>query len=251
MINIAIAEDQVLFRKGLIALLSSFTDVNVCIEAGNGEELLDQLAKSSTSINICLIDLNMPVLNGIETMKQIRKVYPSIKNIILTIHEEEKYIQKLIEEGANAYLAKNTDPDELKKALNAVVDHDYYFNEASIKAMHNNLQGIKSKSIHTTASDLTRREKEILNLICKELTSQEIAQKLFISDSTVNGHRNNLLLKIGCKNTAGLVLFAIKNDLVDSPVKLFSFFIKLLKIFQTLMATCMNMPLALLCREDL
>jgi DNA-binding NarL/FixJ family response regulator len=215
MIKIAIAEDQVLFRKGIISLLTTFNDVTVCIEAGNGEELLDKLSKSSEVISICLIDLNMPILNGIETMKQIRNLYPSIKNIILTIHEEEKYIHKLIEEGANAYLAKNTEPNELEKALHAVISQDYYFNDASIKAMHNNLQGKKNKSIHTASIDLTRREKEILNLICQEFTSQEIAQKLFISDSTVNGHRNNLLLKIGCKNTAGLVLFAIKNELFD------------------------------------
>lgn len=215
MINIAIAEDQVLFRKGIISLLNTFNTVTVCIEAGNGKELLENLSKSSDTIHICLIDLNMPILNGIETMKQIRKLYPSIKNIILTIHEEEKYIHKLIEEGANAYLAKNTNPDELEKALHAVIKQDYYFNDASIKAMHNNLKGKKNKSIYTSSIDLTRREKEILNLICQEFTSQEIAQKLFISESTANGHRNNLLLKIGCKNTAGLVLFAIKNDLFD------------------------------------
>ncbi|TRX35519.1 response regulator transcription factor [Flavobacterium sp. ZT3R18] len=215
MINIAIAEDQVLFRKGIISLLTTFNDVKVCIESGNGEELLDKLSMSSEVISICLIDLNMPILNGIETMKQVRKLYPSIKNIILTIHEEEKYIHKLIEEGANAYLAKNTEPDELEKALHAVINQDYYFNDASIKAMHNNLQGKKNKFIHTASIDLTRREKEILHLICQEFTSQEIAQKLFISDSTVNGHRNNLLLKIGCKNTAGLVLFAVKNELFD------------------------------------
>ena len=215
MINIAIAEDQVLFRKGLISLLNTFNTVSVCIEAGNGEELLENLSKNSDTIHICLIDLNMPVLNGIETMKQIRKLYPSIKNIILTIHEEEKYIHKLIEEGANAYLAKNTEPVELEEALHAVIKQDYYFNDASIKAMHNNLQGKKNKSIYTSSIDLTRREKEILNLICQEFTSQEIAQKLFISESTANGHRNNLLLKIGCKNTAGLVLFAIKNGLFD------------------------------------
>lgn len=215
MINIAIAEDQVLFRKGIISLLKTFIDVNVCIEAENGEELLSKLAASSDEIHVCLIDLNMPVLNGIETLKQTRKLHPTIKNIILTIHEEEKYIQKLIEEGANAYLAKNTDPDELIKALHAVINQDYYFNEASIRAMHNNLQGKKNNSTHSANIDLTRREKEVLTLICREYTSSEIAEKLFISDSTVNGHRNNLLLKIGCKNTAGLVLFAIKNDLFD------------------------------------
>lgn len=215
MINVAIAEDQILFRKGMISLLNTFININVCIEAENGEDLLHQLEKKKESIDITLIDINMPLLNGIESMKRIRELYPHIKNIILTVHEEDKYIHKLIEEGANAYLAKNTDPTELEKAINAVVNNDYYFNDNTIKAMRNFMQKKNKKTIHTNTFDITRREKEILNLICQEFTSQEISQKLFITESTVNGHRNNLLLKIGCKNTAGLVLFAIKNGHFD------------------------------------
>lgn len=215
MINIAIAEDQMLFRKGMISLLNTFTNIKVCIEAENGEDLLQQLTKKNESIDVALIDINMPLLNGIESMKRVRELYPKIKTIILTVHEEDKYIHKLIEEGANAYLVKNTDPEELEKAINAVVTNDYYFNDNTIKVMREYVQGKKKRAIHSSNIDITRREKEILNLICQEFTSQEISQKLFISESTVNGHRNNLLLKIGCKNTAGLVLFAIKNDHFD------------------------------------
>ena len=138
-----------------------------------------------------------------------------IKNIILTIHEEEKYINKLIEEGANAYLAKNAELDEVEKSIHAVFNQDYYFNEKTIMAMHNYVQRKKHKISYQHAEEITIREKEILQFICKEFTSAEIAEKLFISERTVNGHRNNLLAKTGCKNTAGLVLFAIKNDLFD------------------------------------
>lgn len=141
MIHIAFADDQALFRKGMIGLINSFKGVRVMIEAQNGEELLERLAISDSPVQVALIDISMPVLNGIETMQQIRKKYPRIKNIILTVHEEEKYINKLIEEGANAYLAKNAEIEEVEKAIHAVVNNDYYFNEHTIQAMHNYMQG--------------------------------------------------------------------------------------------------------------
>jgi DNA-binding NarL/FixJ family response regulator len=215
MINVAFAEDQVLFRKGMVALLQTFDDIKICIEAENGQDLLNQLATSAEPIHVALIDINMPVVNGIETLKQIRVVYPHIKNIILTVHEEDKFIHKLIEEGANAYLAKNADPDEVKKAILAVTTHDYYFNEKTIGVMRNFNTAKKQKGAPQNVEDLTNREKEVLLHICSEFTSQEISEKLFISESTVNGHRNNLLAKTGARNTAGLVLFAIKNHLFD------------------------------------
>jgi DNA-binding NarL/FixJ family response regulator len=215
MINIAIADDQSLFRKGIISLLNTFTDMKVIVEAENGEELLNYLAETTETIHVALLDINMPVMNGIEAMKQVRQKYPHIKNVILTVHEEDKYINKLIEEGANAYLAKNTQPDELEKAITTVVTHDYYFNENTIRAMHTHVQGKRQRISLVAADEITSREKEILQLICKEYTTPEIAQKLFISERTVDGHRNNLLIKTGCRNTAGLVLFAIKHNLFD------------------------------------
>jgi len=215
MIHIAIADDQSLFRKGIISLLNTFTDMQVVIEAENGEDLLQQLAAKATDIQVALVDINMPLMNGIEAMKKIRELYPHIKNVILTVHEEDKYINKLIEEGANAYLAKNTQPAELEKAITTVVSHDYYFNENTIRAMHSHVQSKRPRISLQAADEITAREKEILQLICKEFTTAEIAKQLFISERTVDGHRNNLLLKTGCRNTAGLVLFAIKHELFD------------------------------------
>lgn len=215
MINIAFADDQALFRKGMIGLINSFKNIQVIIEAENGKDLLQQLSESKKPVQVTIIDINMPVLNGIETMQAIRNQFPYIKNIILTVHEEDKYINKLIEEGANAYLAKNAEIAEVENAINAVVNQDYYFNEKTIAAMHSYVQRKKNKSLQQQTDEITNREKEILQLICKEYTSAEIAEKLFISERTVNGHRNNLLLKTGCKNTAGLVLYAIKNELFD------------------------------------
>jgi DNA-binding NarL/FixJ family response regulator len=215
MINIAIADDQSLFRKGIISLLNTFSGMQVVAEAENGQELLEILAKTIVPVNVALVDINMPVMNGIEAMKKLRATYPHIKNIILTVHEEDKYINKLIEEGANAYLAKNTQPAELEKAITTVVSHDYYFNENTIRAMHSHVQTKRQRISLQVADEITNREKEILQLICKEFTTSEIAQQLYISERTVDGHRNNLLLKTGCRNTAGLVLFAIKHELLD------------------------------------
>jgi DNA-binding NarL/FixJ family response regulator len=110
MINIAFAEDQLMFRKGMIALLNSFNNIKVCLEVSNGKELLEGLAGCAEPIHVTLLDINMPLMNGIETLVATRKLYPSIKNIVLTVHEEDKFIHKLISEGANAYLAKNAEP---------------------------------------------------------------------------------------------------------------------------------------------
>jgi DNA-binding NarL/FixJ family response regulator len=215
MLNIAIAEDQTLFRKGMIALLNAFKNTRVCVEASDGADMLEQLAHAKVPIDVALIDINMPQINGIELLKRIRKLYPRIKNIILSYHKEEKFIHKLIKEGANAYLVKNSEPAEVEKAIHTVVTKDYYFNDKVTNAMHDYMFRKKKKTAHHPHAELTSREQEVLKLICQELTSLEISKKLFISESTVNGHRNNLLLKIGCRNTSGLVLYAVKNELID------------------------------------
>lgn len=199
----------------MVSLLDTFVDMKVCIEAENGEDLLNKMGAAKEPVHVALIDINMPVMNGIETLKQMRLLYPAVKNIILTVHEEDKFIHKLIEEGANAYLAKNADPEEVKRAIQAVTTHDYYFNEKTIGVMRNFNSGKKQKGTLQNVEDITTREKEVLLYICREYTSPEIAEKLFITESTVNGHRNNLLAKTGARNTAGLVLFAIKNNLFD------------------------------------
>jgi len=215
MINIAIADDQLLFRKGIIALINSFTGMRVVLEADNGKELLEKITSSEEDIHAALIDINMPVMNGLECMKKNRELHPAIKNIILTIQEEEEYIASFIEAGANAYLVKTAEVDEVERSIRGVVKSDYYFNDRTIRAMHNSLHKKNRQQNLIGLKGITSREKEVLAYICKEYTSSEIAEKLFITESTVNGHRNNLLLKIGCKNTAGLILFAIRSGIFD------------------------------------
>jgi len=164
-----------------------------------------------------LLDLSMPELNGIETTKILHVSYPSIKIIILSVYGEDRFVTHLMELGVNAYLFKNVEPEEVERAIRTVMDKDFYFNEAFLNAMKNRLTNKRQKILLTEniPSTLTAREIEVLKLICKQNTAQEIAEQLFISVRTVDGHRNNLLEKTGVRNSAGLVLFAIKHRLID------------------------------------
>lgn len=212
-INIGITDDQLLFRKGMIALLGNYSGFNVLWEASNGLEAINQLKEYAAKTDVLLLDLNMPEMDGIEVIKQVKESFPGVKVIILSIHEEERFIIKLIELGANSYLVKNASPEEVEKTIRITVDKGFYFNERISKILFNNVSGVRKRTSLTT--DFTKREQEVLQLICEEYSTKNIAKKLFISERTVEGHRNNLILKTNVKNTAGLVIYAVKNNLVD------------------------------------
>lgn len=215
-INVAIADDQKLFRKGMMALVNSFDDVEIIFEAENGKQLVELLAAESKEIHVILLDLSMPEMNGLEALKIIKQSQPNIGVIILTIHEAEHHILTTIQAGANGYLAKNAEPEEVEKAIREVFKNDFYFTLPMLEIMRKGL--IKkplAASLDENESPLTPREKEVLQLICKQYSSAEIAEKLFLSARTVEGHRNNLLLKTGSRNTAGLVLYALKYKLIE------------------------------------
>jgi DNA-binding NarL/FixJ family response regulator len=215
-INVAIADDQKLFRKGMMALVNSFDDVEIIFEAENGKQLIELLAAESNDIHVILLDLSMPEMNGLEALKIIKQSQPGIGIIILTIHEAEHHILSTIQAGANGYLAKNAEPEEVEKAIREVFKNDFYFTLPMLEIMRKGL--IKkplAASLDENESPLTPREKEVLQLICKQYSSAEIAEKLFLSARTVEGHRNNLLLKTGSRNTAGLVLYALKYKLIE------------------------------------
>lgn len=211
-INVIITDDHKLFRKGIIALLEDFDFIGEINEASNGAELLALLAKIKTLPDVILLDLRMPVMDGVETHKQIRKLYPEIKVIILTMEDDEQYILHLISEGVNGYLLKNADPDEMEKAILKVVENGYYFSE-NISTLV--VKGMVKKDITEAMPilDFNERELQILELICKEFTAAEIAEKLNLSVRTVEGYRQKLIDKAGVKNVAGLVIFAVKNNL--------------------------------------
>ncbi|AYQ31205.1 response regulator transcription factor [Runella sp. SP2] len=216
-IRVAITDDQVLFRRGMASIINTFENISIVLEADNGRILLDSLQNFEPIPDVVLLDLSMPELNGIETTKLLHAHYPSIKIIILSVYGEDRFVTHLMELGVNAYLFKNVEPEEVERAIRTVIDKDFYFNEAFLNAMKNRLTNKRQKITLTDniPSTLTSREIEVLSLICKQRTAQEIADQLFISVRTVDGHRNNLLEKTGARNSAGLVLFAIKHRLID------------------------------------
>lgn len=214
-IKIAIADDQKLFRKGMAALIESFENMSIIFEAGDGEELLNLCDTALIKPDIILLDLSMPVLNGFDALKILKEKHKDIKVIILTVHEIENFILATVQAGANGYLAKNAEPEEVEKAIREVFKNDFYFTLPMLEMMRKGLVK-QTKDIKLgSEANLTAREKEILQLICKQLNSNEIAEKLFLSNRTVEGHRNNLLLKTGSRNIAGLVLYALKHKLID------------------------------------
>lgn len=217
-IRIALIDDQNLFRQSLAALIVSTPDLELVTEAENGIDFLDRVSQLPEQPHVILMDMQMPGMDGIELNAVLHRQYPQIRIIVLSVHANERLIARMIEAGANGYLVKNCDKEELLTAIRTVFKSGFYINNDVLKAIQQAaLQKSKPlKNINALAIELSGREKEVLELICREYSNAEIAEKLFISVRTAEGHRNNLLAKTGCRNTAGLVLFAIKHHLFDA-----------------------------------
>lgn len=220
MINVAIVDDQQLFRESLSDLLHSDPSISCINQCANGADFLAHLQQPATQIpDIVLLDLEMPVMNGIELNEVIQKTHPGLKVIILSMHANGKLIASLIKAGVDGYLTKNCDKAELLQAIKMVHQHGHYINTTTMLALRQNEQS-KMNTLHNVNNipiDLSKREVEILRLICSEYSNIEIADKLFISPRTVEGHRNSIIQKIGCKNSAGLILFALRNSIFVPP----------------------------------
>lgn len=215
-IKIILSDDEELFRKGILFLLQREPNFEIIFEASNGEQLVEYLNTSNNCPDIILMDLKMPLLNGVEATKLIHKKFPSIKIIALTSYNTESFIANMINVGASSYLVKNASPKEMIFTINEVFDKGFYYNEKVMNVIHQDIISSKNNAKCTLDDDfLTNREKEVLELICNQYSTAEIAEKLFISPRTVEGHRNNLLLKTESKNMAGLVVFAIQNEIIQ------------------------------------
>ncbi|MBA4852612.1 response regulator transcription factor [Emticicia sp. BO119] len=213
-IRIAVVDDHSLFRKGMISILQQVSDFEVVMEATNGLEFLHKL--QNTPVDVVLMDLQMPQLDGTKATEIIREKFPHVKVIILSMHDEDKYILHLMEIGANGYLLKDNDPEEVEKAIRKVIETDIYFSDFVSKVMVRKMtrKTQQESKIFNYKTDLSDREKEVLVHICEGLTTIEIGDILSLSPRTVEGHRLRMIEKLGVKNTAGLVAFAIKNNLV-------------------------------------
>ncbi|MEZ4999675.1 MAG: response regulator transcription factor [Bacteroidales bacterium] len=199
-ISVVIADDHVIFRKGLATILNEIATVKLVAETSNGHELLDYLR--SGAADVILMDIKMPGMDGIEATRKVVEKYPGIRVIALTMHEEIGYFNSMIEAGASGFLLKKTNQVQLEEAINAVYTGGTYFAEEfamSVKPPVQSSAGIKVS--------LTAREKEILEFICRGYSNIEISKKLGLSQRTIDGHRARLFEKTGAKNAPNLVLF--------------------------------------------
>ncbi|NMH85981.1 response regulator [Flavivirga algicola] len=209
-ISIIIADDHQIFLDGLIALFEGVENLCITGTAVNGLEVLSLL--DTHVVDMVILDINMPEMDGIELNKIIKKEYPNVKTLVLSMHISPDKISSLAKSNANGYLLKNSGKTELLNAIDSIVNQNvnYYSSEVKEEYM-NSIFNSKEKPIE----ELRDREREIIKLIAQEYTTQEIAEKLFISPHTVNTHRKNLLAKLNVKNLAGLVKYAIKNGLSE------------------------------------
>lgn len=205
-INVLLTDDHQLIIDGLKSLLKDQEDINVSAEANNGREALRIL--SFLPVNVVLMDIDMPVMNGIETLKEVKKQYPDVKVIILSMHSEAGMIKSLIDLGANGYLLKSCTQDEVVSAIRKVAASQSYFSTDVTMAL------LKPANQEQKTEILTERETEILKMIAAGFSNKEIGDKLFISHRTVDTHRTNLMKKLSVSNIAGLISYAIKNGIV-------------------------------------
>ena len=209
-IKIFLVDDHNLFREGLKFLLSNNDFISEIYEAENGANLLKNVF--NVKPDIILMDIEMPIMNGIEATKEALKICPKSKVIALSMHDSEKFYSEMIDAGAKGFLLKNSKFEDVQKAITDVNEGKNYFSPEILEAIIKNLNKKKYKKKN---KDLTEREIEILYNICKGLSNQEIADYLYISKRTVDKHRENILLKTQSKNTAGLVIYAIKNKIFE------------------------------------
>ncbi len=215
-IKILLADDELLFRKGIAFLLEREKNIEIVFEAADGTEIIEYLKGNQNYLDIILMDLKMPNLNGVEATKIIQKDFPEIKIIALTSYDSKSFINNMIQVGASSYLIKNATPTEMIFTINEVAKNGFYYNDNVRQVIKDCVVPLPKNTKSSFEDDfLTSREKEVLELICKQMNTQEIADKIFISPRTVEGHRINLLQKTDCKNIAGLVVYAIQNKIID------------------------------------
>lgn len=207
-VKIAVVDDHHLFRSGLINLVQSFgNNYVVVMQANNGKEFMDKLEENSLP-DIVLMDLNMPVMDGFETSEQMQKKYPQVKILVITMVEDEKTMIRMLKLGIKGYLSKDVEPEELKRALDTTFTKGFYYTDQ--------VTGKLIGSMHkmTSPVSLTPREQQFLELACSEYTYKEIADQMGLSVKTIDGYRHDLFEKLEAKSRVGLVLYALKNNLV-------------------------------------
>jgi DNA-binding NarL/FixJ family response regulator len=215
-IQVIIADDHVLYRAGVKTALSQKKDIKIIAEADNGMHLINLL--KSIPADVILLDIQMPVMDGIEALPEIKKIRPNAKVIMLTMMDDHSMITKLMELGANSYLSKTSDSEVIYDAIKTCYNDEYYFNSLTNQALLTNLKQRNMQmptQLQTPDANLNEKETMILKLMCEEKSTKEIADIVELSPRTVEALRDKLKVKTGAKTTAGLILYAVKHKLID------------------------------------
>ena len=214
-IKLGIVDDETL----IVSLLSSYfvklNDFNVVLTAESGEQLLSQLESGQEKPEILLLDINMGGMSGIETLNHLRKKYDDIQVIVMSSHYKKNFTGFMLKNGVAAFIPKGISPQALSDIIRHVKNHDYYFLPEQMEVVRKQISSRSPEPILDTKKSLSEREIEVLQLICQQKTSQEISEKLHVTKSTVEGHKRSIFAKTNTKNIAGLVIFAVQNEIVD------------------------------------
>ncbi len=216
MIKVAIVDDDTLIVSLLKGFLETQPEFQVVFTAGNGKECLDQLNNTSDHPDVILLDLKMDQMNGIETSKVLKSDFPDIHKVIISSHYNKSFMGFMLKTGVSAFLPKGIDPPELLKIIKEVHLNGFFFMKDQMEIIREQLSSKSPKPSLDEHNGISQRELEVLRLICQQKTAKEIAEILFIAPRTVEGHKNNLFIKTSAKNTAGLVIYAIQNDIINA-----------------------------------
>jgi DNA-binding NarL/FixJ family response regulator len=212
-IKVAIADDHALFRTGVKTSLSIRKDIQMVAEAENGMQLLNLLKHIKP--DVVLLDIQMPIMDGLTTLPEIKKLYPDVKVIMLSMHNDHSMITRMMEIGANSYLTKDSDSETIYQAIRTCYTEDFFFNDLTNKALLNGLRNKRAPEPEPAEVNLSEKEITILKLMCEEKSTKEIADLVDLSPRTVEAIRDKLKSKTGAKSMAGLVLYAIKAGIVE------------------------------------
>jgi len=212
-IKVAIADDHALFRTGVKTSLSQRKDIQMIAEAENGMQLLNLLKHIKP--DVILLDIHMPIMDGYTTLPEIKKLYPEMKVIMLSMNNDPSIITKMMEIGANSYLTKESDSETIYQAIRTCYEQEFFFNDLTNKALLNGLRTKRPAEVMTPEVNLTDKEVTILKLMCEEKSTKEIAEMVDLSPRTVEAIRDKLKTKTGVKSMAGLVMYAVKAGIVE------------------------------------
>ena len=213
-VNIAIADDHKIFKEGIRSALKDKKLIRILWEAENGVDLMYKMEE--TCPDVLLLDISMPEMDGINAIKLLRKQYEEAKIIVLTMYDEQEMITRMMEMGANAYLIKTTDPEEIYQAILTCMNNDFYFNDLVNKAVLTKLQSKKTaRQFYPTVVKFSDKELRILRLLADDKTTEEISKQVFLSPRTVETIRQNMKSKVGVKTIAGLIVYGMRNKLIE------------------------------------